>query len=46
VKVPVTERGLLTLGVQYLLITKNLSGASERTGLNELAVSAGFSVWF
>ncbi len=44
-KLAVVERGLLIIGVQYLAITKNASGGSDRTGTNELSVSAGFSVW-
>ncbi len=46
VKIEVTEKGLLNLGIQYLLITLNRSGEPERTGTNELSISAGFTVWF
>jgi hypothetical protein len=44
-KLEVGESGLLNLAVQYLQITTNVSGATERTGLNQVAVSAGFTVW-
>ncbi|MGD0337994.1 MAG: hypothetical protein ABSB78_04335 [Bacteroidota bacterium] len=46
VKLAVTEKGLLNLGVQYLQITMNPSGAKERNGANQLSISAGFTVWF
>ncbi len=46
VKLAVTDKCLLNLGVQYLLITLNPSGASNRYGSNQLAISAGFTVWF
>jgi hypothetical protein len=45
-KLEVTEGGLLNLAVQYLQITTNVSGATRRTGLDQVAVSAGFTVWF
>jgi hypothetical protein len=44
-KIEVGESGLLNLAVQYLQITTTVSGASKRTGLNQFAVSAGFTVW-
>ncbi|MEK6571002.1 MAG: hypothetical protein AABZ61_06500 [Bacteroidota bacterium] len=46
VKLAVMGNGLLNLGVQYLQITLNPSGTSNRYGSNELNVSAGFTVWF
>jgi hypothetical protein len=46
VKIVVTGKGLLNLGVQYLQITLNPSGANTRSGSNQLAISAGFTVWF
>jgi len=45
VKFPVTARGLLNVGVQYLVITLNPEGASSRNGVDELSISLGFSVW-
>jgi hypothetical protein len=45
-KLEVSEGGLLNLAVQYLQITTNVSGATKRTGLDQVAVSAGFTVWF
>ncbi|HUI09694.1 MAG TPA: hypothetical protein VL221_05150 [Bacteroidota bacterium] len=45
IKAAVTERGLLTIGVQYLRVTLNAPGAGSRSGSNELAVAAGWSVW-
>ncbi|HTR99180.1 MAG TPA: hypothetical protein VML00_05465 [Bacteroidota bacterium] len=45
IKTAVTERGLLTIGVQYLRITLNASGAPSRSGSNELAIAAGYTVW-
>jgi hypothetical protein len=45
VKIAVTERGLLTLAGQYLLVTLNPSGADKRNGYNQLLFSAGFGVW-
>jgi hypothetical protein len=46
VKLAVTGKGLLNLAVQYIQITMNPSGATNRYGGNQLAVSAGFTVWF
>lgn len=46
VKLAVTDKGLLNLGIQYLQITLNPSGATNRYGSNQLAVSAGFTIWF
>jgi hypothetical protein len=45
VKVAVTGNGLLNLGVQYVQIALNPSGAAKRDGSNQLAISAGFTVW-
>lgn len=46
VKLAVTDKGLLNLGVQYVQITLQPSGATKREGSNQLAISAGFTVWF
>jgi hypothetical protein len=46
IKLAVTGKGLLNLGLQYLQITLNPSGATDRNGSNQLSVSAGFTVWF
>lgn len=45
-KIAVTDKGLLNLSVQYVQITLNLANASERSGSNQLTISAGFTVWF
>jgi opacity protein-like surface antigen len=45
VKLAVTTKGLLNISIQYLQITQNPSGADNRYGTNQLAVSAGFTVW-
>jgi hypothetical protein len=44
-KIAVGGNGLLNIGVQYLLITMNRSGATERSGYNELSIAAGFTLW-
>jgi len=31
--------------VQFLRITLNASGAGSRSGSNELAIAAGYTVW-
>ena len=36
---------LVVLGVEYTMDTRNQSGATERTGTNNLLVSAGFTVF-
>lgn len=45
IKVPVGSSALLNISVQYLMITLNRSGATERNGENDLAIAAGFAVW-
>jgi hypothetical protein len=45
IKVPVAAGALLNVGVQYLQVTLNHSGAPTRTGYNELGAVAGFTVW-
>jgi hypothetical protein len=45
IKAAIVDRGVLTLGVQFLRITLNAPGASERSGSNELSVSAGWTIW-
>lgn len=44
-KLSITDNGLLNLGVQYLQVTLNRKGATERNGSNQLSVTLGFSVW-
>ncbi len=46
VKLAVTGKGLLNLALQYIQITLNPEGAANRNGSNQLAISAGFTVWF
>jgi hypothetical protein len=46
VKLAVTGKGLLNLGLQYVMITRNRSGETERNGSNDLSISAGFTIWF
>ena len=45
IKAALIERGMLTIGIQFLRITLNPSGAGSRNGSNELSVSAGWTVW-
>ena len=45
VKLALTDKGLLNLGVQYLQVSMNPSGASTRSGYNQFLVSTGFSIW-
>ena len=45
IKVSVGSSALLNISVQYLMITLNRSGASDRNGENDLAIAAGFTVW-
>lgn len=45
VKISVTDKGLLNLGIQYLQITTNPDGATTRYGSNQLTISAGFTIW-
>lgn len=44
-KITVTDKGLFNLGIQYLQVTTNPDGATSRYGSNQLAVSAGFTIW-
>jgi hypothetical protein len=46
VKLPVTARGILIVGVQYLVLTMDPQGATSRNGSDELSVMLGFGVWF
>jgi len=46
VKLAVTDKGLLNLAIQYIQITLNPSGATNRYGSNQLAIAGGFTVWF
>lgn len=46
VKLAVTDKGLLILGLEYVQITLDRSGAANRSGSNQLSVSAGFTIWF
>ncbi len=45
VKFSVTSHGMLNVGIQYVQIALNPSGAEKRYGTNELSVAAGFTVW-
>ena len=45
-KIVVVEHFLVNLSVQYLLITLNESGATERNGFNYLTVGIGISGYF
>lgn len=45
VKFAVTSHGMVNVGIQYLQITLNPTGADKRNGSNELSASAGFTVW-
>jgi hypothetical protein len=44
-KFVVTEGGLLNVGIQYLLVTRNPDVATERYGTNELSIALGFTVF-
>jgi len=46
VKIAVTDKCLLNFGIQYVQITLNPSGTTNRYGTNQLTISAGFTVWF
>lgn len=46
VKLAVVDRVLLNIGIQYVQITENPSGASSRNGYDEFSISGGFTVWF
>jgi hypothetical protein len=45
VKFAATSHGMVNVGIQYLQIAVNPSGAEKRYGSNELSVGAGFTVW-
>ena len=45
IKAALIERGMLDIGIQFLRITLNPSGAASRNGSNELSVSAGWTIW-
>ncbi|HTY57859.1 MAG TPA: hypothetical protein VMF59_03540 [Bacteroidota bacterium] len=45
IKVALVEKGMLVIGIQYLQVTLDPSGASTRYGSNELSFSAGWTVW-
>ena len=45
VKVALVQHVLLMVGVQYLQVTENPTGASSRYGYNQFLVGAGFSIW-
>jgi hypothetical protein len=45
IKVGVAEHANLVIGVQYVQITLDPSGASTRTGTNEFSVNVGWTVW-
>ena len=46
IKIAAVEHFLVNLSVQYLLITLNESGATERNGFNYLTVGVGISGYF
>jgi hypothetical protein len=45
IKAALIEKGMLNIGIQFLRITLNPSGAGSRNGSNELSVSAGWTIW-
>jgi hypothetical protein len=45
IKVGVAEHANLVIGLQYVQITLNPTGASTRTGSNEFSVNVGWTVW-
>ena len=45
VKFAVTDKGLLNLAMQYMQIALTPSGVSNRSGSNQLSISAGFTIW-
>lgn len=45
-KVALLEGSVLVLGGQYLSVTLSPAGADSRSGSNEFAAFAGWSVWF
>ncbi|HEX2962956.1 MAG: hypothetical protein ACM3UR_03745 [Bacteroidota bacterium] len=46
VKLNVVGNGNLNLGLEYLQVSLNPSGASSRYGYNQVAFNVGFTVWF
>lgn len=46
VKLAVGGNALVNIGMQYLQITMNPNGATNRFGTNQLSITAGFTVWF
>lgn len=46
VKLAVVGNSLLNMGLEYLQVTTNPSGAVERYGYNQVAFNVGFTVWF
>ncbi|MGE5351670.1 MAG: hypothetical protein ACM3P0_06275 [Acidobacteriota bacterium] len=46
VKLNIVGNSNLNLGLEYLQITENPSGATSRYGYNQVAFNVGFTVWF
>jgi len=44
-KIAVTDKGLLNLGIQYTQITLDTSESTEKSGMDNFFVSAGFTIW-
>jgi len=45
IKLEIAKSALINIGLQYLLVTRELSGASDRSGYNNFQIMAGFSVF-
>lgn len=46
VKLGLVGNSLLNLGLEYLQVSMNPSGATSRYGYNQVAFNVGFTVWF
>lgn len=46
IKLSVGNNGLASIGVSYILVDVSPDGADERFGMNNLAITAGYSIFF
>ncbi len=45
IKVAVTDKGLLNIGIQFVAVTLNTGSQVNRNGTNEFSVLVGWTVW-